>query len=93
LGRPKDQEVQGIVLFRWINFWAYFLDVAARAVGSRDDSMLTLDAGLLKLDGEFVKQWGEMMAGYSIASLPLVVIFIFTMRLFVKGLASGAVKG
>jgi ABC-type glycerol-3-phosphate transport system permease component len=33
------------------------------------------------------------MAGYAVASVPLVVLFLFTMRLFVKGLAAGAVKG
>jgi ABC-type glycerol-3-phosphate transport system permease component len=59
----------------------------------RDDSLLTLAAGLVKLDGEYVKMWGQMMAGYSIASIPLVLIFIFTMRLFVRGLSAGAVKG
>ena len=40
-----------------------------------------------------MKQWGEMMAGYSIASLPLVLVFLFTMRLFVRGISAGAVKG
>jgi len=34
-----------------------------------------------------------MMAGYSIASVPLVILFLFAMRLFVKGLAAGAIKG
>ena len=34
-----------------------------------------------------------MMAGFTIASIPLVVIFLFTMRLFVKGLTAGAIKG
>jgi ABC-type glycerol-3-phosphate transport system permease component len=34
-----------------------------------------------------------MMAGYAIASIPLVLLFIFTMRWFVKGLAAGAIKG
>jgi ABC-type glycerol-3-phosphate transport system permease component len=59
----------------------------------RDDSLLTLATGLVKLDGEYVKMWGQMMAGYAIASIPLVLIFVFTMRLFVKGLAAGAIKG
>jgi ABC-type glycerol-3-phosphate transport system permease component len=59
----------------------------------RDDSLLPLAAGLVKLDGEYVKLWGQMMAGYSIASIPLVLLFIFTMRFFVKGLSAGAVKG
>jgi ABC-type glycerol-3-phosphate transport system permease component len=31
--------------------------------------------------------------GYAIASIPLILLFLFTMRLFVKGLAAGAVKG
>jgi len=30
---------------------------------------------------------------HSIAAIPLVLIFLFTMRLFVKGLTAGAVKG
>ncbi|MFC1498131.1 carbohydrate ABC transporter permease [Verrucomicrobiota bacterium] len=52
-----------------------------------------IPVGLMRLDGEYVKQWGEMMAGYSIAAVPLVIIFLFTMRLFAKGLTAGAVKG
>lgn len=45
------------------------------------------------MDGEYVREWGQMMAGFTIASIPLVLIFLFTMRLFVKGLTAGAVKG
>jgi ABC-type glycerol-3-phosphate transport system permease component len=82
--------VSTLAILQFLSTWNDFI---LAYVVIRDDSLLTLAAGLLKLDGEYVKQWGEMMAGYSIASLPLVVIFIFTMRLFVKGLASGAVKG
>jgi ABC-type glycerol-3-phosphate transport system permease component len=59
----------------------------------RDDTLLTIPVGLMRLDGEYVKQWGELMAGYTIASIPLVVLFLFTMRYFVKGIAAGAVKG
>ncbi|MCF6175012.1 MAG: carbohydrate ABC transporter permease [Victivallaceae bacterium] len=59
----------------------------------RDDNMLTLSVGLVRMDSEYVKEWGQLMAGYTIASIPLIIIFLFTMRLFVKGLSSGAVKG
>lgn len=59
----------------------------------RDDKMLTLAVGLVRMDSEYVKEWGPLMAGYTIASIPMILIFIFTMRLFVKGLSSGAVKG
>ena len=59
----------------------------------RDDQMLTIPVGLMRLDGEYVKQWGQLMAGYTISSIPLVILFLFTMRLFVKGLSAGAIKG
>ena len=50
-------------------------------------------SSLLHLEGEDIKQWGEMMAGYTIASIPLIIIFLLSMRLFIKGLTEGAVKG
>lgn len=59
----------------------------------RDEEKFTIPVGLMRLDGEYVKQWGELMAGYSLAAIPLVILFLFTMRLFVKGLTAGAVKG
>jgi ABC-type glycerol-3-phosphate transport system permease component len=33
------------------------------------------------------------MADYTIASLPLVILFLFCMKLFIKGLSAGAIKG
>lgn len=59
----------------------------------RDDQLLTVPVGLMRLDGEYVKQWGPLMAGYTISSIPLILLFLFTMRLFVKGITAGAVKG
>jgi multiple sugar transport system permease protein len=82
--------ISTLAILQFISIWNDFL---LPFIIIRDDALLTLAAGLIKLDGEYVKQWGEMMAGYSIASLPLVLIFLFTMRLFVRGIAAGAVKG
>lgn len=58
-----------------------------------DKHLFTLGVGLIYLDGEYVKQWGQIMAAYFISSIPLIVIFLFCMRLFVRGLSAGAVKG
>lgn len=52
-----------------------------------------LSVGLMQLDSQYVKQYGQLMAAYAIASLPLIVLFLFTMKLFVRGLAGGGVKG
>ncbi|NLX05585.1 MAG: carbohydrate ABC transporter permease [Phycisphaerae bacterium] len=59
----------------------------------RDDVMLTVPVGLMRLEGEYVKEWGQLMAGYTISSIPMVILFIFTMRLFIRGLTAGAIKG
>ncbi len=77
-------------IMKFLGLWN---NVILPLVIMRDDHKLTIPVGLLRLEGEYVKQWGEMMAGYTISSLPLIILFIFTMRLFVKGLAAGAVKG
>ena len=59
----------------------------------RDKELFTLGVGLIYLDGEYVKQWGQIMAAYFLAAIPLIILFLFTMRLFVKGLSQGAIKG
>ena len=59
----------------------------------RDKELFTLGVGLIYLDGEYVKQWGQIMAAYFVAAVPLIAIFLFTMRLFVRGLSQGAIKG
>jgi len=59
----------------------------------RDKELFTLGVGLIYLDGEYVKQWGQIMAAYFIAAIPLIVLFLFCMRLFVRGLSAGAIKG
>lgn len=59
----------------------------------RDEIKLPIAVALYRLEGAYVKDWGPTMAAYAIASIPLIIIFAFTMRLFVKGLSAGAVKG
>ena len=74
------------IIGSWNNFVGPLLYI-------RDANRQMLSVALLYMDGEYTKQWGELMAGYTIASLPLIVLFLFCRRLFVKGLTAGAVKG
>lgn len=55
----------------------------------------TLIVGLmaLKSSGEAASSWNLMLAGASIAMLPVLVAFAFGNKYFVKGIAAGAVKG
>lgn len=79
-----------VAIMKFLGVWN---NIILPLVIMRDEEKFTVPVGLLYLEGEYVKQWGEMMAGYAIASIPLIILFLFTMRLFVKGLAAGAVKG
>jgi len=48
--------------------------------------------GLLTFTGQFRTDFGPLYAGYVIASVPLIILFAFTSRLFIQGLTSGAIK-
>jgi len=79
-----------LAILRFIAIWNDFIFAL---IMLRDKELFTLGVGLIYLDGEYIKEWGVVMAAYSIAAIPLVLIFIFTMRLFVRGLSAGALKG
>ena len=88
---PLSGSVMGtLAIMQFIGRWN---DLMLPLIVMRDDQLLTVPVGLMRLDGEYVKQWGELMAGYTLSSIPLILLFLFTMKLFVKGLAAGAVKG
>lgn len=88
---PMSGSIIGVLtILKFLGVWN---EIMLTLVVIRDESQLTIPVGLMRMDGEYVKQWGELMAGYSIVSLPLLILFFFTMRLFVKGLSAGAIKG
>ncbi len=79
-----------LAILQFIGIWNNFI---TPMIFIFDEYKQLLPVALMRLDGEYVKEWGLLMAGFSIAAIPLVLIFLFSMRLFVKGLAAGAVKG
>lgn len=59
----------------------------------RDAESLPVMVQLQRLSGEYVKNFGPLMAGYALASIPVILLFMFSMRLFVRGMTEGGVKG
>ena len=49
-------------------------------------------AGLMIFTGIFRTEFGPLFAGYVLASLPMIGLFAFTSRLFIRGLMSGAIR-
>ncbi len=52
----------------------------------------TLALILRTFAGDFGTQWGLIMSCYVMASLPLLIVFAFASKQFIRGLTSGAIK-
>ncbi|MCC5808562.1 MAG: carbohydrate ABC transporter permease [Opitutales bacterium] len=88
---PMSGPILGtLAILSFLNMWNDFL---LPLIVLRDEELFTIGVGLIYLDGEYVKQWGRIMAAFFIASIPLIILFLFTMKLFVRSLSSGAIKG
>ena len=88
---PMSMPIIGtLAILRIIAVWNNFV---GPLLYLRDSKLQVIAVALLHLEGEYTKNWGELMAGYTIASIPLIIMFIFCMKLFVRGLSAGAVKG
>lgn len=53
----------------------------------------TIPAGLMSFRDALQVDWGPLIAGMVIASLPLIVFFIASQKQFVRGMTAGSVKG
>lgn len=50
-------------------------------------ALKTLPVGILELRGEFTSDWPAVLAGLTLATLPLLVIFVMAQKYFVRSLA------
>lgn len=57
-----------------------------------DEKMKTVSVGIAQMNGYYKIMWNDLMAASVVASIPLVVAFIFLQKYFISGLTAGAVK-
>jgi multiple sugar transport system permease protein len=79
-----------VALFTFTVAWNEFL-FALLLIGR--DSQKTIPVGLTEFVRGDTYQWGRLMAGSLVASLPPVLIYFASQRWVVSGLAGGAIKG
>ncbi|MCY9693228.1 carbohydrate ABC transporter permease [Paenibacillus alginolyticus] len=58
-----------------------------------DESLKPITSGLFVFKDALRTDWGPLIAGLTISALPLVILFIFIQKQFVRGLAEGGLKG
>ena len=76
-----------------MNFIGQWNDFVLPLIVMRDEARLPVMVQLFRMNGEYIKYWGPLMAGYTIVSLPVILLFAMSMRLFTRGMTEGAVKG
>lgn len=57
------------------------------------DKYRTIPAGLMNFRDALSTDWGVLLAGLVISSLPLIILFIFMQKYFIQGMSDGSVKG
>ncbi len=87
---PLANSIVGVVAIMHIT--STWNDLIWPMITVNTKKLMTLTIGLYAFRNEMYTRWGTLMAGYVIASIPMIILFAFTSRLFVEGLASGALK-
>ena len=82
--------VAALAIFTFITSWNdYFMQL----ILIRSTDMQTLPLGVATMQLEFTTNYGLMMAGAALASIPMIVIFLIFQKSFTQGITIGAVKG
>jgi ABC-type glycerol-3-phosphate transport system permease component len=58
-----------------------------------EDRMFTVSLGLPTLVGPYSQEYGAVMAGSFLSTVPIMIIFLIMQRRFIEGITQGAVKG
>ena len=82
--------IGALAIFTFVNTWNdYFLQL----VMLTSEEKWTLPLAIANMQGEMSSDFGLIMAGAALASIPIIVVFIAFPKYFTQGIAMGAVKG
>ncbi|WP_226037076.1 carbohydrate ABC transporter permease [Aquibacillus saliphilus] len=82
--------ISTVVIYNFVHIWNEFI-FALILIKSPEN--MTLPIGLQKFYGEFSVNVPGLMAALTLASIPVIAIFIIAQERVVSGLTSGSVKG
>ncbi len=82
-----------IGLLSFMNAWNDYLLPMVFTLGNKSAQPLVVGIIAMRNIGESVTAWNLMLAGTSLAVLPMLVVYLFLNKYFIAGLTSGAVKG
>ena len=82
--------VGACAIFTFINSWNdYFMQLVMLTSTKR----VTISLGIATMQAENATDFGLLMAGSALASVPIIIVFLIFQKYFTKGITMGAVKG
>lgn len=81
--------IASVAIFTFIVSWTEYLFASVLIVS---DARRTIPVGFAGIIGQYQIDWGLLLAGATLATIPVVILFAFVGRWFVAGLTEGAVK-
>ena len=82
--------VGACAIFTFISSWNdYFMQL----IMLTSNKNLTIALGIATMQGESSIDFGLLMAGAALASVPIIIVFLIFQKYFTKGITMGAVKG
>ena len=82
--------VGACAIFTFINSWNDYFMQLIMLMSTKE---LTISLGIATMQGENSTDFGLLMAGSALASVPIIVVFLIFQKYFTKGITMGAVKG
>ena len=74
------------LLYTWHDFFGPLIYL-------QDREQYPLTLGLFAFQGQRTLEWPLIMAGATLTTLPMVIVFMFTQRYFIRGIATTGLKG
>ncbi|MEA5016460.1 MAG: carbohydrate ABC transporter permease [Candidatus Limiplasma sp.] len=91
---PLIRPILGVVaLFTFRNTWNDYITTLIMTMSNKSMTTLTVAVVQLKYSVSAAAEWHIMLAGASIAIIPILILYIVTNKQFIAGLTAGAVKG
>ena len=81
--------IASVAIFAFITAWTEYLFASVLILS---DAKRTMPVGFAGIIGQYQIDWGLLLAGATLAILPVVALFSLVGRWFVAGLTEGAVK-
>ena len=82
--------IGALAIFTFISSWNDYFMQLIMLTSSKN---LTISLGIATMQGETSTDYGLLMAGAALASVPIIIVFLIFQKYFTKGITMGAVKG